>query len=181
MSNLIRVRNTLNLVRDFLFMFLVVCVVMQFIVCKSKVPSPSMEPTIMTNDRIVYSRISSYYREPERGEVVIFKEGNQQLIKRLIGLPGEEIDLIDGKVYIDGVELIEKAYLGEEVVTEALHDPRYESIRFPYTVPEGSYFFMGDNRPGSLDSRIFGAISKEVITAIGAYRIYPFDKIGEIK
>lgn len=181
MNGLEKIHKRIHLFKDFLFLLLVVLLIIQFIACKSKVPSSSMEPTIMPEDRIVFNRIGAYLREPKRGEVVIFEEDRKQLIKRLIGLPGETIDLIDGKVYIDGVELIETGYLGDEVITLPMYDPRYESIRYPYTVPEDSYFFMGDNRSNSLDSRVFGGIKKETVIAIGAYRIYPFNTIGEIK
>lgn len=181
MEKLSKTRDRINTIKDLLLFLLVAVLITQFIICKSKVPSSSMEPTIMPGDRIVFNRIGAYYQKPKRGDIVIFEEGNQKLIKRLIGLPGEAIDLMDGKVYVDGVELLEEAYIGKEVRTNFIDDPRYESIRYPYTVPEDSYFFMGDNRSGSLDSRAFGAIKEDRIIAIGAYRIYPFDKIGKLE
>ena len=181
MNGLEKTHKRIHLFKDFLFLLLVVLLIIQFIACKSRVPSSSMEPTVMPGDRIIFNKIGAYYREPERGEIVIFEEDRKQLIKRLIGLPGETIELIDGKAYIDGVELIETAYLGDEVMTLPVYDPNYESIKYPYTVPEDSYFFLGDNRSRSLDSRVFGGIKKEAVVAIGAYRIYPFDRMGSIK
>lgn len=159
---------------------LIIVQMMQFLICKGRVPSSSMEPTIMPGDRILFNKASAYCRKPKRGEIVIFERNETKIIKRLIGLPGETIDFIDGKVYIDGIELNEEKYLDSEVVTLPLYNHDKE-VEFPYTVPEEGYFFLGDNRSNSFDSRAFGGIKKEAILAIGVYRIQPLDRIGKIK
>lgn len=122
----------------------------KFIIVNAKIPSASMEPTIMTGDRLIGNRLAYLNEEPERGDVVIFlfpDNEKEYFIKRVIGLPGETVNIRDGKVYInDNTEpLDESAY----IVTTPLGDFG------PYTVPAGAYFMMGDNRNNSMDSRFW--------------------------
>lgn len=115
------------------------------------VPTGSMEPTIQIGDRFLAEKVSYHFHDPERGDVVVFNDPagvHPQLVKRVIGLPGEEIDIHDGNVYIDG-ELLDEPYL-HDVVTE----PGTELL--PTVVPEGYVWVMGDNRPNSGDSRFIG-------------------------
>lgn len=181
MKKIIVIRNKADMLKDLLLVVLAAMLITQFIATRTHVPSGSMEPTIMTGDNLIINKIGAYYREPTRGEIVIFKEGGEQLVKRLIGMPGDTIELIDGKVYINSTLLEEGQYLADTVVTLPLYDPRYEPVEFPYEVPQDSYFFMGDNRGHSLDSRVFGSIKKSAVIAIGAYRIYPFNEIGHLE
>ncbi len=130
------------------------------------VPTGSMDPTIQIGDRFLAEKLSYRWGEPERGDVVVFDDptgSHPQLVKRVIGLPGEEIDIHDGNVYIDG-EILEEPYL-VDVVT----DPGTEPL--PFVVPAGEVWLMGDNRPNSGDSRFIGA---QPITAIQgrAFGIY---------
>lgn len=116
------------------------------VIVNAVVPTGSMENTIMTKDRIVAFRLSYVVSEPERGDIVIFKypdDENMLYVKRVMGLPGEVIQIIDGTLYIDG-----EVYDGEDYLKEEM----YGNFG-PYTVPEGAYFMMGDNRNNSLDSR----------------------------
>lgn len=181
MEKIIKTKNIMDTLKDLLIVMLVALLITQFVVTRTKVPSGSMEPTIKIGDNLIISSIGAYYKEPVRGEVVIFRQDGDNMVKRLIGMPGEVVDLIGGKVYIDGIMLDEEAYLGETVITEPVNVPGYERIDFPYTVPEDGYFFMGDNRGSSLDSRVYGAVKKSKVIAIGAYRIYPFNQMGMIE
>ncbi len=129
----------------------VVFLVMRFVIINATVPSGSMEPTIMTKDRLIGFRFSYWFGEPDRGDIVLFKypvDESVTYIKRVIGLPGETVDIRDGKVYIDGSDIpLEEDYLAEEWYwdNDGLH----------YDVPEGCYFVMGDNRNNSADSRVW--------------------------
>lgn len=119
------------------------------IIVNASVPTGSMENTIMAGDRVVALRLSYLFSEPERGDVAIFKypdDPEQKIlyVKRVIGLPGDRVEVKDGGVYING-ELLEEDYIRE--ITNGDYGP--------YEVPEGCYFMMGDNRNNSLDSRFW--------------------------
>jgi len=115
------------------------------IICKVVVPTGSMENTIMTGEKVITLRAAYWFNDPKRGDIVVFPlpdNENLDYIKRIIGLPGEVIEGKDGLVYINGEPL------EEDYVTEALDEDFG-----PYTIPENSYFMMGDNRNSSEDSR----------------------------
>lgn len=170
-------KSFLDFVKEPLLAVLAALLITQFLFAHTQIPTPSMEPTIMTGDHMVINRLPFYYRNPVRSEIIIFKHEGEFLVKRLIGEPGDIINLIDGKVYINDTPLDESRYLESSNDTYPLHP----DITFPFIVPEDSYFVMGDNRLRSADSRVFGPISRDVIVAKGGYRIYPFNNIGFIK
>jgi signal peptidase I len=137
------------------------------------IPSGSMENTLLIGDHLIMSRIGydagvpftgwhmPLWRNPKRQQIVIFKPPyNPTLpdyVKRVIGLPGETVDIHDGSVWINGKKLMEPYTLGN---TEP-PDPSTSSIRLPYRVPENCYFVMGDNRGNSLDSRYWGCMPRK--------------------
>ncbi len=135
------------------------------------VPSASMEDTILVGDKVFAEKLSYRFSEPERGDVVIFidpEDPERFLVKRCIALEGETVDLIDGEVYIDGELLEEEEY--------TLGKPTYQltsKISFPYKVPEGKIWVMGDNRTNSSDSRVFGAIPLDSLVAQGLCVLWP--------
>ena len=142
----------------------------KFIIVNAKIPSASMEPTIMTGDRLIGNRLAYINEDPARGDVVIFlfpDNEKEYFIKRVIGLPGEVVNIREGKVYInDSSEpLDESAY----IVTDPLGDFG------PYKVPEGAYFMMGDNRNNSMDSRFWNQhyVYKDKILGKAWVRYYP--------
>jgi len=149
-----------------------------FIISNTKIPTQSMMPAINPGDHLIVSRLPYYYRDPVQGEIVVFKHHKDHLIKRVIAVPGDEIDIRDNKVYINGELFDEEAYLAESVKTYLYAGSK---IDFPYIIPENYYFVMGDNRLNSKDSRVFGAISRSSIIAKAGYRIFPFNNIGKIE
>ena len=121
-----------------------------FLIANCRVPSGSMEPTIMTGDRIIGSRLAYGFSDPQRGEIIIFDypdDESVQYVKRIIGLPGEEIRISGGNVYIDGSsDPLDEPYIME---------PMAAAPDAVYVVPEDCYFVLGDNRNHSNDSRFW--------------------------
>ncbi|MCR5301951.1 MAG: signal peptidase I [Lachnospiraceae bacterium] len=120
----------------------------KFIIVNAKIPSASMEPTIMTGDRLIGNRLAYINSKPQRGDIVIFlfpDNEKEYFIKRVIGLPGETVTVRAGKVYInDSKEPLDES--------EYIHMTPLGDFG-PFNVPEGAYFMMGDNRNNSMDSR----------------------------
>jgi signal peptidase I len=121
----------------------------EFVLVNAKIPTSSMATQIEPGDRLVGFRLAYLFSEPERGDIVIFEypvDEEEIFIKRVIGLPGETVEMKDGKIYIDGSTTpLEEDYLPEEWTVE--NDGYY------YEVPEHSYLLLGDNRNVSLDAR----------------------------
>ena len=143
------------------------------------IPTGSMEPTLQEGDRVLVNKLSYRLHDVNRGDIVVFarpdegtpvaaEDNVRDLIKRVVGLPGETIEARDGVVYIDGQRL-EEPYLPDATVTNDLP---------PTSVPEGHVFVMGDNRGNSHDSRAFGPIDDDTIVGRAFVRIYPLDDIG---
>lgn len=124
-------------------------VVNMFLIVNAVIPSASMETTIMTGDRIFGNRLAYKNQSPQRGDIIIFKypdDESQLFIKRVIGLPGETLEVRDGRVYIDGNSTpLEEPYVQVDPVGDY----------GPVTIPEHGYFMMGDNRNKSADSRFW--------------------------
>lgn len=127
------------------------------IIINATVPSGSMEKTIMTGDRVLGTRFSYWFSEPRRGDIVVFKYPidealgkNTKFIKRIIGLPGETVEIMDGVVYING-EALQEDYINGTWTDE--------NDGFQFHVPEGEYLMLGDNRNNSSDSRWWARIA----------------------
>lgn len=142
----------------------------RFIIANSTVPSGSMENTIMTGDRVIGSRLNYYFEDPERGDIVIFRfPDNEKIyyVKRIIGMPGDTVDIVDGAVYLNGSEEpLEEPYIREPMVPE--HPMHFE-------VPEDSYFMLGDNRNYSMDARRWKNtyVKRNKIIAKVLFRYFP--------
>ena len=141
------------------------------------IPSGSMLPTLQINDRLIIDKISYDFRNPKRGDIVVFsptdtlKKQNfkDAFIKRVIGLPGETVEVKEGRVYVNGQPIQEK-YVEDQ--------PNY---RFgPVTVPPNEYLVLGDNRNNSYDSHYWGSVPRENIIGRAVVRFWPLNRVGEI-
>lgn len=151
-----------------------------FLFQPNQVKGHSMDSTFADGEYVFTDKISYRMGLPKRGDVVVFqspKNADIDFIKRVIGLPGERIKIKGGKVYINDSVLDESKYLGPEISTGP------ESFLFEnqvFNIPSGKYFVMGDNRPGSSDSRDFGpVIPKEFIGKV-FFRYWPLNRFGVI-
>ena len=144
-----------------------------YIIVSAEVPTGSMENTIMIGDRIIASRLSYHFHEPQRGDIIVFNfpdDESQKYLKRIIGLPGETVKIKDGKVYInDSKTPLKEDYLRETPVGDY----------GPYTVPKDSYFLMGDHRTDSFDSRFWEHTfaTRDEIIGKAEFRYYPMPKL----
>ena len=140
------------------------------------IPTGSMEPTIMTGDRVLAEKLSLRFRSAEVGEIVVFDDPtgrHPQLIKRVIAVGGQTIDIADGRMIVDGVALPE-AYVAD-VKTEP------GTVPLPLTLAQDEVWLMGDNRPNSGDSRFMGPIPEELVRG-RAFAIYwPMSRIGALR
>lgn len=141
-------------------------------------------PSVTRIENIDYENpVAIYNYEPqgmlEKFAYYVLETGKKSYIKRVIGLPGEYVEIKNGSVYIDG-EKLEEDYLQPGVVTDMVQGNRDESFFTNFTVPENYVFAMGDNRPGSTDCRSFGCIPLEKIEGTVAFRFWPFSKFGGV-
>ena len=146
---------------------------------RTMVSGDSMETTLSDGDNLIVDKISYRFRDPERFDIIVFPfkyEKNTYYIKRIIGMPGETIQIIDGYVYIDG-ELLESDIYGNEVMEDA------NIADTPIPLKEDEYFVLGDTRNHSSDSRdpSVGVLTREDLIGRAWIRIYPFDEMGVIK
>ena len=140
------------------------------------VPTGSMLDTIQLEDRIMGEKVSYRFREPALGDIVTFYEpgsDNKILVKRVIATEGQTVDLIDGSVYVDGEKLDEPYVEGKPSEPIAFQMEGVEPISYPYTVPQGCVWVMGDNRTNSADSRYFGPVERSLITSRAMFTFWP--------
>ena len=149
----------------------------RYIVHHTIVDGNSMNNTLMDGDCLIINKLSYVLHEPERFDIIVFKYSEDvNYIKRIIGVPGDTVQIIDGFIYINGRRLDDDIY-GKELI----EDPGNASV--PIVVGDGQYFVMGDNRNSSSDSRKsdVGLIDSDRIDGKAVLRIYPFDSIGFIE
>lgn len=146
-----------------------------------EIPSGSMEQTIMTGDMVFSEKVSYYARDVEPGDIVTFYDPEipgRILIKRVVATGGQTVDLVDGKVVVDGVAL-DEPYTGG-LPSEPLTPAPGADVSYPYTVPEGHLWVMGDNRTNSQDSRYFGSIDESSVTGHAVWVYWPFENFGPL-
>ncbi|MFN6561967.1 MAG: signal peptidase I [Nostoc sp. ChiSLP01] len=161
------------------------------------IPSGAMEPTLHGTpnqweaDKIVVDKLKYKFSKPQRGDIVVFspteelkKEQYQDaFIKRVIGLPGEKVQLHNGKVYINNQPLPEDNYVSSGQSTSVdvcLSGAQLPFLAKPQTIPADSYLVLGDNRNSSYDSRCWGVVPRENIIGRAVFRFWPLNHIGGI-
>ena len=170
-------------IKSFVFTLLitvaVVFVLKNFVIINASVPTGSMENTIMPGDNILGFRLAYVNEEPERGDIIFFyfpDDETQKYVKRIIGLPGETVTILDGKIYIDdSTEPLDEPYLKEEWTRG--------TGPYVFEIPEDSYLCLGDNRNRSADAREWNNpyVTKEKIIGKAIFTYFPFDRWGTVE
>ena len=175
------VKGVLVWSKEIIIALVLVWLILTFVAQNSTVYGSSMAPTLENGEMLLMNKFIYRFTEPQRGDIIVFtyedpRQGEEYLIKRVIGLPGDTIEIMDGMVYINGTAYDESKYL--EMSTDIKGD-----VEYPFLVPENSYFVLGDNRANSKDSRFseVGAVPKEQIVGKASIRFWPFDKIGFVQ
>src|SRR5919202_4006349 len=152
---------------------LVFGIVRPFIAEVFYIPTESMVPTLEVGDRVLVSKVIYHFSGPQRGDIVVFEspDEDQDLIKRVVGVAGDNIKVVRGSLYVNG-ERWEEAYLNYERPDESAYGP--------ITVPEGHVFVMGDNRADSADSRYIGPVPMDYLVGKAFVRLWPLDHVGFI-
>lgn len=163
------------------------------------IPSGSMLPTLQINDRLIVDKVSYKFKDPKRGDIVVFaptaalekQNFHDAFIKRVVGLPGDKVELKEGKVYINDKPLTEN-YVRDPDRPDDPAQPKpltlvnvCPSLQQSYlskkvTVPAGSYLVLGDNRKNSYDSRCWGIVPREKIIGRAMVRFWPLNHMGKL-
>ena len=162
-----------------LITLIVVFVLKNYVIINATVPTGSMENTIMPDDNILGYRLAYLKEGPERGDVIFFyfpDDESQKFVKRVIGLPGETVTILDGKIYInDSTEPLDEPYLKNE----------WTNGTGPYVfeIPEDSYLCLGDNRNRSADAREWNNpyVAREKIIGKAIFTYFPIDRWGMVE
>ncbi len=171
------IREILEYIIIFIIVVALVWAMDTYLIVNAQIPSESMENTIMTGDRIIGNRLAYNTHVPQRYDIVIFKYPDDEsvlYIKRIIGLPGDTVQITDGKVYINySLEPLDDSFTPETPIGDF----------GPYHVPGNSYFVLGDNRNYSFDSRYWenSFVHEDQILGKAAFCYYPFNRFGKVE
>ena len=173
---------------EWLIVIVIACaatfLIRSFIIEPYVVPTGSMESTIEIGDQVLAEKVTvELGRGVRTGDIVVFHNPDSSsehdvLVKRVVALGGQTVEMKDGILYVDGQALDEPYVAGESWPLAAQADGI--TVTFPYTVPEGSVWVMGDNRENSADSRYFGAVSQENIIGVVVLRYWPLNRFGTL-
>lgn len=180
--------------------FILVLLLNTAVFATTQVRQTSMQDTLMEGQHLFVEKLSYLFSDPSRGDIIVFIETehpsnyfdrvkiflkdvseifkpvesktNIRLVKRVIGIPGDEVDIQEGKIYLNS-EMLDEPYVKGETFQR--------DISFPVTVPEGKYLVLGDNREVSKDSRSFGLIERCQIEGDAVFRFWPFSKFGGLE
>lgn len=169
------------------------------------IPSGSMEPTLQIHDRLIIDKITYRFRDPERGDIVVFNptkslkraKFKEAFIKRVIGTPGDRIEIKDGVVWVNNrptqenytakdltsnpsPETCRNNFETAEVDSQKIDPPIPIFLEVPQTIPSNHYLVLGDNRGNSYDGRCWGLVDREDLVGRAIFRFWPFDRIGSL-
>lgn len=144
-----------------------------YVYAQSEVHNVSMQNTLVEGQRLIEDKWSYRFHEPKHGDIVIINgpESDLRLVKRVIALPGDVVDIRNGAVYLNG-KAIDEQYVKGQTLSG--------NIEIPFTVQADQLFVMGDNREHSMDSRALGPIARSSIEGKAVYRIWPLPKFGDL-
>lgn len=176
-ENEIKLKEILDWAAHIAIAIVIAVLIVTFVGQRTIVHEISMEPTLSEGDNLIVEKISSRFGLLKKGDIIIFKSpfDKRELIKRLIAVEGDTVELKDGRVYVNG-ELFLIGDPEDEPYTPPAANPEDNKI----TIPEGYVYVLGDNRPYSHDSTEFGPIEKNRITGKAIFRFFPYNKIGKI-
>lgn len=158
----------------YVLIIVIVVIIRTFIITPVIVSGGSMQPNLNDGELLLVRKIGYNSSTIKRFDIVVIKENEEEIIKRIIGLPGEHISYKNNKLYVND-KLVEQKYNFRDT-----EDFNLEEICTCTSIPEGKYLVLGDNRPISKDSRQIGLIDEEYIVGKAVVRIWPLTKIGRI-
>ncbi len=167
-----------ELIKIVVISLVIIIPIRYFLIQPFYVKGASMEPNFYDHEYLIIDEISYRFHNPHRGDVIVFrypKNPQEFFIKRVIGLPGEQVKFQDGKVYIINKEHPEGVALDEPYIPE--DNKTYSLTDEPITVGPGQFFVLGDNRNSSKDSRSFGPVDKSFIVGRVLFRGWPFNRV----
>lgn len=177
-----------------IFSLLLALSIRAFIAEARYIPAGSMEPSLQINDRLVIDKLTYHFSNPQRGDIVVFnptpilrQQGfNDAFIKRIIGLPGEQVEIKDGSVLINQKPLQEPYVAnGDDTIVDLCNFSDESEVEVfleePQTIPAGQYLVLGDNRHNSYDGRCWGLISRSDIIGQASQRFWPPHRLGPVQ
>lgn len=156
-------------------------IIRAFVVQAFKIPTGSMRPTLLEGDRILVNKFIYKFKEPERGDIIVFKfpgDEKKDFIKRLIATPGEIVEIRDGQIYIDE-EMVEEPFNIKQI--HYYNKTPYGSVGKKIKVPEGQYYVLGDNSSSSKDSRYWGFVPQKSVKGKAFFLYWPIRRIRTVK
>lgn len=203
-------KSVISIIKIIIIALMINIIIKAFLVRTYTVDSSSMETTLMVNDKVITEVVTKYFTEPKRGDIIVFVypetdianskqtlrrnpidymqyvfqflikgqlpvDDEIEYVKRVIGLPGDTVNIKNNIVYVNDLA-IEETYLDDDVFTNISSSV----LSFPFKVPQGQYFVMGDNRENSADSRQWGTVPEENIIGKSILIYYPFANMDRL-